>query len=71
MSRKTNPPIRGHELIAEGHARRAYNAAEDYDLTRWVGGCRCGAQPEGFGEISVNAVKRWHRQHKAELRADS
>lgn len=62
MARKTNPPIRGHELISEGaHWRRWDGVA--------VGGCRCGAQPDRLLDISNNEVKRWHRQHKAEIRA--
>lgn len=59
-SRAMNPPIRGHELIAEGR-----NWTESGVV---IGGCRCGAQPDGCGHLAINAVKRWHREHKAELR---
>lgn len=57
-----NPPIRGHELKAEGHVWRT-----------WVddlmgGGCRCGAKPPEFPNVSIGAMKRWHREHKAEVR---
>lgn len=68
MGRNMNPPIRGHELISEGHSTRRYHrdgeVADGYD-----GGCRCGAKPPGWPLLSVRAVKAWHREHKAELRA--
>lgn len=33
------------------------------------GGCECGARPEGFPNVSRTRMKTWHRQHKADLRA--
>lgn len=63
MARQVNPPITGHELIHEGRNWIMPNG-------RPAGGCRCGAQPEGCGYLGVNAVKRWHREHKAELRGE-
>jgi hypothetical protein len=59
--RNANPPIKGHELISEGHIR-------GFD-GRVIGGCRCGVYPGAWRGMSVNDVKRWHREHKAELRA--
>lgn len=64
---KSNPPIRGHELIREGGVRRV-RLLDGTEKT--VGGCRCGALPPGFDmSVAPNAVKRWHRQHKEEIRA--
>lgn len=61
-----NPPIEGHELINEG---AVYYRANRYGEFRYFGGCRCGEQPGGIGSMSKNAMKHWHRQHKADLRA--
>jgi len=58
FGRVPNPPIKGHELLWEG--RRPAGLA-------W--GCRCGAKPEDPGGAGSAAVRRWHREHKAELRA--
>lgn len=65
--RTMNLPIPGHELIAEGHTRTWVGRD---GATRYSGGCRCGEKPEGFPDASIYATKRWHRQHKAELRQD-
>lgn len=63
---KPNPPIKGHKLLHEGHRQRRYNpTTEMYD--GWSYGCECGAKPDE-PERSANDLKRWHRQHKAELR---
>jgi hypothetical protein len=59
---RANPPIPGHELLQEGH-----NPTTHRYVVR--GGCRCGATPPGYPNVSASATKRWHRQHKAELRA--
>lgn len=65
-----NPPIRGHELLWEGHARQAVDwDTEMYIPGKFLGGCRCGAQPPGWPDVSIGATKRWHREHKAQLRA--
>lgn len=65
-----NPPIKGHELIGEGNIRRQWTRlAADHD--GWSGGCRCGARPDDFPHVSIYAMKRWHREHKAQLRAKS
>ena len=61
---RPNPPIKGHELIGEGHRHRGYDVAE---TAHWVWGCRCGARPDPYP--GVNATKRWHRAHKDEIRA--
>ena len=66
MSRQTNPPIKGHELIAEGHRTAAYDRLEN---RVWAWGCRCGARPDPY--YGVNATKRWHRAHKAEIRGEA
>lgn len=60
--RKMNPPIKGHELIAEGRNYIWFDG-------KVIGGCRCGAKPPECGSLPINEVKRWHREHKAELRA--
>lgn len=69
-----NPPIKGHELLMEGHTRRRHTISgymDTGDPTKdYSGGCYCGAKPEGF-PLSIGAMKRWHRQHKADLRAAS
>lgn len=78
-----NPPIKGHHLKYEGklYANPRYGAC--YQIKRYAigGGCQCGALPPGVMREYVtneesppllpsqNAVKRWHRQHKAELRS--
>lgn len=67
-----NPPIRGHKLLHEGDLRETYNEREDYNpIELWSGGCQCGAKPDGWPHVGTNAMKRWHRQHKAELRGES
>lgn len=68
-----NPPIRGHHLLHEGATYRRWDHTVPSPTGEiWVGGCECGARPEGFPDnISVNAMKRWHRQHKAELRGQT
>jgi hypothetical protein len=64
---KPNPPIKGHALLYEGHAFRHFDpVTEDYDGT-WNEGCECGERPTPRLN-SIGAMKRWHRQHKAELR---
>lgn len=65
---KPNPPIKGHELLGEGHIWRGIDPVTDEWGPQW-GGCRCGAKPPDWPNVSVGAMKRWHRQHKAELRA--
>jgi len=65
---KSNPPIRGHELISEGkmQLKRVPGYPE-----RPLGGCRCGAKPATYsnGRLPSQAeVKRWHRAHKEALR---
>jgi hypothetical protein len=60
--RKMNPPIPGHELLFEGHTNYVWSSGTH------LGGCRCGALPPEFPNLSVNAMKRWHREHKAALR---
>jgi hypothetical protein len=65
-----NPPIPGHELLHEGGwFRRStngfYRPADEAES--WSGGCRCGEKPEG-APLSNYATRRWHRQHKADLR---
>jgi hypothetical protein len=61
---KPNPPIKGHELIAEGNVGRRWMPGSE------TGGCRCGARPAEFPDVSQYAMRRWHRQHKAELRGE-
>jgi hypothetical protein len=67
-----NPPIPGHELLHEGHAvRRMARDGMYVPLAQpdaFSGGCRCGAKPPGWPNLSTKAVKAWHRAHKAELR---
>ena len=57
-----NPPIRGHALLFEGGQWRTWTSSQAR------GGCECGAKPDGFPNVGVNEMKRWHRQHKVELR---
>jgi hypothetical protein len=65
---KPNPPIPGHELLHEGRVR-ILGLRESDGRLRYVGGCRCGATPPDWPSVSAGAVRRWHRQHKADLRA--
>jgi predicted NBD/HSP70 family sugar kinase len=58
---RPNPPIPGHELISEGHITVRANGTV-------YGGCRCGERPAGWETMSIAAVKRWHREHKDQLR---
>ena len=63
---KPNPPIKGHELLYEGHTNRTSGPW-------WRSRCpsrrlSCGAQPPNFPNVSINQMKAWHRQHKEELR---
>jgi hypothetical protein len=59
---KPNPPIKGHRLLYEGAIRRTVSGGHS-------GGCRCGAKPDGFPDVSAYAMKRWHRLHKEDFRA--
>jgi hypothetical protein len=73
MSRNMNPPIPGHGLLHEGHAHRNINdETDDYfpagHPDSHSGGCYCGAKPPDWPNTSINATKRWHREHKAALR---
>lgn len=63
MSKQSNPPIKGHELLHEGRTQL-------YGARGTSCGCRCGERPDGWETLSVNDMKRWHREHKAELRAE-
>jgi hypothetical protein len=65
---KPNPPIKGHRLLYEGRVlHRVLRSGDAVSL----GGCECGATPDGWlNEVSAYAMKQWHREHKAELRAD-
>ena len=66
---KPNPPIPGHRLLHEGYVWPWINpVTEMYDGHR--GGCECGARPSQFPNVSVGAMKRWHRAHKADLRGE-
>jgi len=71
-----NPPIRGHELKFEGHRHSWIDrltddyARDENGAIRYDGGCRCGATPDGWPDITAQKVKRWHREHKAEIRAE-
>lgn len=73
--KKQNPPIKGHELLSEGRQWTSIDiATDDYRVDEngaivYHGGCRCGAQPDGWPSVSLSAVKRWHREHKADLRS--
>ena len=70
--KRSNPPIAGHTLLHEGHTGFTYrqDSVGMYAKVPW-GGCSCGARPAGFPDISINGMKRWHRQHKAELRGEA
>ena len=68
--RQPNPPIPGHALLFEGLTLPILSSYTGL-IVAHKGGCQCGAQPEGFPNLSTNAVKRWHRQHKADLRAEA
>lgn len=71
MSRNMNPPIKGHALLNEGHSVRISNNLMGTDV--WSEGCECGAKPAQAQNVwvSINAMKRWHRAHKDELRGQS
>jgi len=68
---KPNAPIPGHHLLHEGAIYKSRDpdvGPWSTDEERYVGGCACGAKPTDFPDISIRAMKRWHRQHRAELR---
>jgi hypothetical protein len=65
---RSNPPIKGHRLLHEGHSVRLIDPVTDM-YGEWECGCECGAKPGP--DLSINGVKRWHRQHKANLRHDT
>lgn len=64
----SNPPIRGHKLLAEGRSFREYDHFGEL-IDDYAGGCECGAIPLDWPNVSINETKRWHREHKAALRA--
>lgn len=65
---RPNPPIKGHKLLHEGHSVKCLNpVTENYD--RWEEGCECGEKPVPPAN-SINEMKRWHREHKHQLRLD-
>lgn len=64
-----NPPIPGHHLIDEGMIYPGWDTQPPYALTHHSGGCRCGAKPPGFPNVSKNQMKAWHRLHKEAIRA--
>lgn len=69
---KPNAPIPGHHLLHEGGVFKKHlpwngSLYQDNEPVL-TGGCECGAKPPSFPDVSMNAMKRWHRQHKAELR---
>lgn len=67
---KSNPPIKGHKLLHEGHSVRLIDPYTD-DYAGWSYGCECGARPplvDGRWDPGLNATKRWHREHKARIR---
>ena len=67
--RKFNLPIKGHTLIYEGHMHGDTQGPWDSPRVTAVGGCSCGYQPLDWQTMSVNKVKRWHREHKEAIRA--
>ena len=56
-------------LIEKGMGLPNINPVTD-EYDGWEGGCECGAEPEGHDTDPINAVKRWHRQHKAQIRGE-
>lgn len=61
-TRKGKTLLRGHTLISEGRAYR-----HGIQVRVGVGRCSCGAvSPELTGN---SARKRWHADHKADVRA--
>lgn len=78
MTGTPNPPIPGHHLLGEGSIfpvrqtfRFPYSSGDQPVADEFNGGCQCGAKPPGFPNLSRNAVKAWHREHKAEIRASA
>lgn len=60
-----NPPIKGHKLLFAGKAIAQWSGSAN--TPEYLGGCECGARPPDWPFMSERAVKRWHREHKAEL----
>ena len=60
---KSNPPIKGHALC--------WGAYDERGRFHSVLRCECGAHPDdpNWFFLSDNAIRRWHRQHKDEIRA--
>lgn len=67
--RQMNPPIPGHELIDEGMIYPGWDPQPPHGLLFHSGGCRCGAKPPGFPNVSKNKMKAWHRLHKEAIRS--
>ena len=65
--RRLNPPIPGHHLLDEGSVYPVRDRG--WEVTGHTGGCRCGAKPPGFPNVSKNQMKAWHRLHKDAIRA--
>lgn len=65
--RKVNPPIPGHHLLDEGMILPNYSVRDG--IIGHTGGCRCGAKPPGFPNVSKNQMQKWHRLHKEAIRA--
>lgn len=63
---KSNPPIPGHHLLYEGRVTTVWGSSGRREIH---GGCQCGARPEGYLlNVSIRAMKRWHREHKDNVR---
>lgn len=59
-------PIHGHALLHEGHTHRRWKGEEMIVEV----GCECGARPDDWQHMTVNATKRWHMLHKSDILGD-
>jgi len=63
-------PIKGHKLLHYGAEwRRLVAKIGPLTIYETIGGCECGAMPPNRPVGSKAAMRRWHRQHKDEIRA--
>lgn len=68
MSQKGKTLVKGHTLLFEGQPLGRRNLGHGCGGTG-IGGCSCGAQSP---ELTSGAErKRWHREHKENVKTES
>jgi len=66
--RKAAEPVEKHDLIDDGAVAVADGVEAGWDTAAptFVGGCSCGAQPQGVADMTPEDVKDWHERHIGE-----